>query len=147
MANKYDLTYQCESVSASISFCTHIGGLIPAGKTRFLTYLRVDRCAHQPALTNITGQTALVASVAISNAALAQVSAATTKIPIYLQYVGMSSDSAVVSPPNGSFMKEIPENPDINKPLISVAGDTSAWMTLGVRSGPESRIYAAYYDE
>lgn len=147
MANKYDLQYWHQSITGSQSFSSTIGGLIPAGRSRFLTFLRIERAENPAVATNVTGLTGLVASVSLSNATCTEASAGRL-FNIYLHGVAMSNDSAVVTPPDETFVIQIPEEPHIEHPIVRVAGGASSWMMFASYSTcAQAHVYATYYDE
>jgi len=146
MANKFDLVYWHQSVTASESFTSTIGGLIPAGRSRFLTFLRIERAPNQVVDTAMTAFTGMIGSVAFSNATCTEASAGRL-INIYLHGVGMSTDSMVMTPPDDAYVAQIPELPHIEHPIVRVAGGTSSWMMFAAHTGTTANIYAIYYDE
>lgn len=147
MANKYDLQSFYVSNTAGASHSTHIGGLIPAGKTRFLTYIRIERSAGASVVSIITGITALVGSVAYSDATGVEVSAGAL-MPLHLQQVSNAVGSGIALINEASYRNQMPDRPDINHPILSVAGGASNWMQLCVISaGPGTTAFAQYYDE
>lgn len=148
MANIFDLQTTAQSNTGSATHHFNIGGAIPAGKTRFLTYVRIEKNAQKALNTGVSGITCLIAGVEYSNASGTEISASSrAKLPLYVQGVNMSSDSAPAGMPNESWMKEIPDNPDITHPLIAVTGGASSWMAVQIYSGAASRFFAVYYDE
>jgi len=146
-ANVFDLKTQYESITANTSLTTHIGGRIPAGKTRFLTYIKIERGSQTVVETEVTGISALIGSVAYSNATGLEMSVGAL-LGITLQTIAMSDESGVRNVPNGVFVRELPKNPGIDKPLLSVVGGASSWMGLCVygADGPAGRVFAEYFD-
>jgi len=147
MANKHDLKYQLESVTAGASLSTHIGGRIPAGKTRFLTYLRVEHRIHIAEGSDVTGVSVLIGSVAGSDAAYTTISAG-RMLGLFLNSVSMSNDSSAQELLDEHLLQQLPKNPDMGAPLLSKVGGASSWLMIGVpRSCAESTVLAAYFDE
>lgn len=150
MANKYDLKSVYISNIANISGTFSIGELIPAGKTRFLTYLRVERAgAVTSAATLITGMSAIVASTPIAGThASCEMSDVSGGALMPLHLAGITAASGAGGLPNAVFANQIPDRPEINHPLISVAGGASAYMAVGVHAvAPAVKMFAQYYDE
>lgn len=148
MANKFDLNTVTSQAAAGATNTFNIGGLIPAGKTRFLTYIRIDRTASPPVGTRASGTSGLVAgSTAFYVAASVTNASAARKLAINLPAIVMSTNSGARGLPNIAFVNAIPETPDMNNPLISIAGGTSSYMCVSVKAGPANRIFAQYYDE
>ena len=160
MANKYDLKTALMSVASDGAVMTTIGakvgsGIIASGKTRFLTYIRVNRTSVASGMTAVTGYTdggIIVCGLSsISGAAeFGTYSAATAMtdgmLGISLQHVNMSDISAPGMPPQVALVQNIPDRPDIDHPILAVGGG-SALMGVYVPSGPACRIFAQYYDE
>ena len=147
MANKYDLMSFYASNTANASHATHIGGLIPAGKTRFLTYIRIERATAVSLASLITGVTALIGSVAYSNATGVEVSAGVL-MALHLQNVSNAVGSSIMGIEEASYRTQIPDRPDIDHPILAVAGGASNWMQLCViGTGPGTTVFAQYYDE
>ena len=146
MANKFDLEYQFESVTAGASLSTHIGGRIPTGKTRFLTYLRVDKRIHIQEGSDLTGVSLLIGSVAASDAAYTTISAG-RMLGLFLNSVSMSNDSGTQDILDEHLRQQLPKEPDMKSPLVSKVGGASSWLMIGVpRSCAASTILAAYFD-
>jgi hypothetical protein len=164
MANKYDLKTAIMSIAAGGEVMTTIGakvgsGVIASGKTRFLTYIRVNRTANVNAASAVTGHSAadgggcMVCGLSGMNgaASFATFSMATAMtdgmLAIGLQHVtGMSDAGAQVTPPEAALVQSMPDRPDIDHPILAVGGG-STLMGIYVPSGPACRIFAQYYDE
>lgn len=164
MANKYDLKTAIMSIAAGGEVFTTIGakvssGVIASGKTRFLTYIRINRTANVNVVTAVTGHSAadgggcMVCGVsgcngAASFAAFTTIATALTEgmLAIGLPHVTGLSDGGTCRVPSEALVQSIPDRPDINHPILAVAGG-STLMGIYVPSGPACRIFAQYYDE
>jgi hypothetical protein len=143
MATKYDvLTEFFSNISAS-SGQVNIGGEIPSGRRRFLTYIKIERNSMPTYGTTITGATVVVGSVAVSNGSAANISAG-ARLGLHLAGVGMSDNSGAVGAPEACFVNEIAG--DVDHPIFSMAGPTT-WMRVMFYSGAPTRLFARYYDE
>lgn len=140
MANKYDLkTWKiATAVSGTL---TNIGGTITDGKTRFLTYLRVENVGPVGSACG-TGLAVLIGSQTAATTPTATSVSAGGKLPIrFPKVTGVTALNTFALSPE----KAIPAVPSIEHPILSVTG--SGWMSLIVRSGPSAGIFAEYYDE
>jgi len=145
MANKYDLKTWVKTgltASSTLSNCTNIGGNIVAdGKTRFLTYIRVNRVLESPsagALTSLVigiGETATQSTTAAS-----LLLAANLKLPITFPVV-----SKVTTLEPGVLMHEL--RGSIEHPILSIAAGNYAGVAASKTNGDIYDIFVQYYDE
>ena len=144
MANKFDLKSDYQSNVAGATSTFNIGTLIPTGKTRFLTYLRVSRNEIISALSIVTGVTGIVGSIAYSNGSSAYVSAGAL-MPFDLM---AASNAATSQTFLSDKMFDMEYRGSIEHPLVSVQGGASSWMTVHTKAThPAHRIFTQYYDE
>jgi hypothetical protein len=157
MANKYDLKTAVMSIAADASVMTTIGakvgsGIIASGKTRFLTYIRIERtarCLGATVATGHSGNCMVCAITGISGAAKFATYTASTALSEAAMPFGLAPTQSNVSVPMGitaAMYQNTPDRPDIDHPLIAVGGGSSL-MGIHVPSGPACRIFAQYYDE
>jgi len=160
MANKYDLKTAIMSIASGGEVFTTIGakvssGVITSGKTRFLTYIRIDRTSNVYGDTAVTGHSmadgggCMVCGLsgingAASFAAFTTIATALTEGMLAIGLVHMSSVSG--PPAEGALHSNIPDRPDVDHPILAVGGG-STLMGIYVPSGPACRIFAQYYDE
>ena len=148
MANKYDLNYVYASGVAS-NAATSIGGAIAAGKTRFLTYIRVTRTGDYMG-ASIGGHVMVGPHSAAATGSASDFIASRTLsiiLPVAANGSHTMTDSAIV--------QEVPETPDMNHPILSVAGGSSSYMLAGNAASSQTDatctapvdIFAIYYDE
>jgi len=144
MANKYDLKTAVAVVGGASSGVYNIGTNIENGKTRFLTYIRLERNAATSTV-NVTGLTAMVVSTAKSDMSVSNLSAGTALV-MGLPAISGTSASGV---PEIAFVNCIPDRPDVDHPILSMIGAGSTWMTFAPISSPgvEALLFAQYYDE
>ncbi len=140
MANKYDLKTWMIKTAASGTL-TNIGGTIDSGKTRFLTYLKVEKSDPVGSGCGSTIEV-LIASQTAATTPTAAVVSAGAKLPIR---IARASAATTVGNYPHNVMREMPDSPSLEHPLMSVTG--SGWMSLIVRSGPAMCVFATYYDE
>jgi len=148
MANKYDLKTVVISATANTAGVHNIGSgsaAIPAGKTRFLTYIRAEKT--DPIATVATALTTAVAAVsAATNLSMISAATASAQIALPIGFPKMSVTGEAV--PAKIIDTSIPDRPDIDHPILALAGGASAFMVLQVKAaGPAARIFAQYYDE
>jgi len=157
MANKYDLKMAVMSIAADAGVMTTIGakvgsGIIASGKTRFLTYIRIERTANCLGATVATGHNGgcmVCAPSGISGAAKFATYTASTALSEAVLPFGLAPTQSNTSVPMGiaaAMVQSIPDRPDIDHPLIAVVGGSSL-LGIHVATGPACRIFAQYYDE
>ena len=153
MPNKHDLKTVFQSLTANAEDAVVIAEVstvsaVPTGKTRFLTYLKIERTLGISAEDGATGLTAVMASVATASNLSSPASAVVAgKLYAGLAGVSASTVSTFVPIVDASVKVEIPETgPDMENPIISVAGGSC--MVLHVNDGgPAAQLIAQYYDE
>ena len=151
MANKHDLQYVYASGVAS-NAATNIGGAIAAGKTRFLTYIRVSRSggASMGASTN-GGHVVVAPHSAVASGQVTDFWASRT-LAVVLPNASAASNASLA---NKAIVQEIPRTPNMDHPILSVAGGASSYMVVGngeastvaLAAIDEVDIFAIYYDE
>lgn len=155
MANKYDFqTVIIPSITGGASGVHSIGTAIPAGRTRFLTYIKVERASNleNTGVTNVTG---IIASTGDSAAALnysdlySELTSGLVRLQVKLH--GMST--AAGSGQSGVGMPGICARTEIegtmDHPILAIAGGASAYMVYahGAAAAGSMRLFAQYYDE
>ncbi len=140
MANRHNLKTWMIKTAASGTL-TNIGGTIDSGKTRFLTYLKVEKSDPVGSGAGSTVEV-LIASQTAATTPTAAVVSAGAKLPIRIARV--SAVTGVCNYPH-PHTRTMPGKPSLEHPLMSVTG--SGWMSLIVRSGPAMCVFATYYDE
>jgi len=146
MANKYDLkTWVRQSLlgpnlSAALSNAVIGSDTADAGKTRFLTYLRVQRAR----ITVSSAQGSMVVSVGECDTSIPSgasiMAAANLKAELYFP------GAATGVMPETGYVQELKGT--IEHPIISVAGGTYLGVHVGTAAlGSVANIFAQYYDE
>jgi len=146
MANIHDLKTVAISITVGTSMSTNIGGNIPTGKNRFLTFLRVERTSAILRTTALSGSTFNVGSHAHSGASNPDISSIRAfGLRMYETEASHTSHNHMY--PVKAFMNQFPESPNINHPLCVVAGGASSYMMLSrANSGCQVLAFAQYYD-
>jgi len=152
MANKFDIKTMIGSATVGASSCHQIGSAIPTGKTRFLTYIRVERAGKIATDTSVPILSVAVGSVSDSAAAHATalgVSNVSAGGLLWLGLAGITRTAANADPlADHVFINHIPDRPDVDHPILSLAGTATNFMMVGVKaSGAAATIFAQYYDE
>ena len=147
MTNKYDLETKLFNISGDASVLTYIGtGQIPTGKTRFLTYIRVERITNvTPGAAGVTGMFVAVASSPTIVAGIDAIgslagSLMTTfgKLPLSIATILTMSHI-----PKDALTMEVKGT--IKEPILSVAG--TKYMMLGSPEDTASvAVFAQYFD-
>jgi len=143
MANKYDLkTWVKVSLAATTDAATNIGSsVVPTGKTRFLTYIRVQR--KDAAVSSIPVKSLLIGigSIATSKPTGASIMKATAlKMPIH--FPAASGTGAVLDSP---IIQEI--RGSIDHPILTVAGGSFMGIAASDTAAEKACVFAQYYDE
>jgi len=139
MTNKYDLnTYALRN--AAVSMISNIGGQIPAGKTRFLTFIRVERLAGQD-----PGDPASFIEVAVGSCVTgaADIVNAGSVASYHAKLILKIESAATVDMELDSFRKEVRGSAD--NPILSVAGGN--YMLVAFRESASAAVFAQYFDE
>lgn len=146
MTNKYDLETQVwRTGTASLS--TNIGGLIAADKTRFLTYIRVERLggAEINVGSDITNIEMVVASRTTGATDLADdYTASIADFGKLLVKMASLATGGVLLNLNDRLLKNEVQG-TIENPILSVA--SSRYMILARPQGASASVFAQYYDE
>lgn len=146
MANKYDLGTKLvkDTDAAAACWTTNIGGAVPSGKTRFLTYIRVARKSDiTMGIAGLISQIEVAVACYSTNAST--VTSYTTMLADAKALIRMPlmSMTSVVGTVDAEIAQEIKGS--IDNPILSVAA--SNFMMLGAASGATATILAQYYDE
>lgn len=147
MANIHDLKTWYNSTSSAASLATNIGGNIATGKTRFLTYIRIERSeiASNGAIS-LSGTSFLVGSHAHSSVSFNDMTGV-ANFAIALAELEQSSLEKNANIPDNVLSIHFPGTPDMNSPICQVTGGSSSYMMLcRSNAGPQTRIFAQYYD-
>jgi len=146
MANIHDLKTEAISIAVGASMSTNIGGNIPTGKSRFLTFLRVERTSAILRTTALSGSTFNVGSHANSAADAGDISTIRA-FGLRLHYTEINTQACQAMYPAKAFVNQSGNRPNINHPLCVVAGGASSYMMLARDiSGPQVLVFAQYYD-
>ena len=145
MANKFDLVSYYQSMTDDTKMAYSIGGAVPAGKTRFVTYIRIERTeeAYPSDCSGLTG----VLGVASNLTALSAVSAIAAVLSGAVLEAGlaqMSAGSGVSLSPL-CMMNQIPDRPNMDHPLLSLG--SGKYLYYGLTKAPAASIFVQYYDE
>lgn len=145
MANKFNLETVMTVNGAAASAVISIGTAVAAGKTRFLTYLKIERSARMSG-GEVTGATAAIVSAAETAAGLTYSEISTFKMPLQLHALSNTSGISGINNPGILAEAKIPNKPNMNHPICAVTGGASSYMVLAINSGPATRIFAQYFD-
>lgn len=146
MANKYDLkTWVAQSLigvagTAALSNVTIGSSTAATGKTRFLTYIRVQRA--RITVSSAQGSMAVFIgdAAALRPSAGSITAAANLKLEFYFPGAATNPDNEM------AYIQEIKGT--IEHPIISVAGGTYMGVAVGSAAvGSAVNIFAQYYDE
>jgi len=148
MANKWDLTTVTWSCTGGASSSQNIGGLIPAGRTRFLCYLRIEESRILSAGLTTSGASWTVGSCALTAVSHGDCSAGAL-YNMKLWAYERSTTGAMQKTPRNTYLGYFPRNPgQIEHPIVSMAGGTSAFMIISrSNAGCSAQCFAQYYDE
>jgi len=112
------------------------------GKTRFLTYIRVNRKGIS--LSSMTSLVFGVGSVTTSAPTGTNVVSTTgLKLHFYFPAVSISGTGVMI----GEAMVKQEVRGSIEHPIISVAGGTYMGVAAGSTAGQIADVFAVYYDE
>ena len=143
MANKYDLkTWIRRSlVGSSLGAC--VGSDTAAtGKTRFLTYIRVNRRA-----VTMSGMVSLV--VGVGSVTTSQPTGtnvlSVTGLKTHFEFPAWSVSVTTVTVTERMLVQEV--RGSIDQPIVSVAGGTYMGVAAGSTAGQIADVFAEYYDE
>lgn len=145
MANKYDLkTWTKTALTAGTAAATNIGSsVVPAGKTRFLTYIRVQRDGVPVTSIPVTSLLVGVGSIATSNPKGASILKATAlKLPIYLLAASKTLGAGLS---DRVYSQEL--RGSIEHPILSVAGGSFMGIAASKTAAQKATVFAQYYDE
>ena len=123
----------------------NIGGQVPSGMKRWVTFLTLDTMA----ITGCSSVRLYLASVGVSNPTKASIIATgNRKMLLDLRASGIQASAATGKTkqdltPHGPPL-QIPESPDANKPLFSIAG--GKWLGVWA-SVTTANVFIQYYDE
>ena len=145
MANKYDLVTFYQSMASTGSTPISIGGAVPAGKTRFVTYARVAKTENIK-VSDCSGLTGVL-GVASNLTALSAIStiAATVSGTVLTLGLAETSGASATGIPNLALMNQCPDRPDMDHPLLSVG--SGKYLYYGRPKVPAASIFVQYYDE
>ena len=143
MANKYDLkTWIRRSlVGAAAGAC--VGSDTAAtGKTRFLTYIRVNR--KGVTLSSMASLVCGVGSVTTSAPTGTNV-LSVTGLKLHFNFPALSLGTTGIHVGDSMVMQEV--RGSIEHPIVSVAGGTYMGVAAGSTAGQLADVFATYYDE
>ena len=140
MTNKFDLdTYMLNN--DAVSMISNIGGQIPVGKTRFLTYIRVERFATDvDAAIDLTDIEVAVGSCVTGAADIVNAGSVAS---YHAKLILKIESAATVDMELDSFRKEVRGSAD--NPILSVAGGN--YMLVAFRESASAAVFAQYFDE
>ena len=117
----------------------NIGGVVPAGMTRWVTFIAVDSVGA----ASLNLGTLYLGSVSVSNPSLASlIATANIKMRVVLRGSGISSSNCIMCDGGPPF--QLPDRPDLNTPLFSIQG--GSW--LGVMATLcTMNLFCQYFDE
>ena len=143
MANKFDLVSFHQSMDTNTKMAYSIGGAVPAGKTRFVTFVRIE--LTEEVQSNSSGVTGVL-GVASNLTALSAISAIATvlsgaAIPMHLAEASGANPGFI----DKQIMNQMPDRPDMDHPLLSVGA--GKYLYYGLTDAPAASIFVQYYDE
>jgi len=146
MANKYDLkTWVRQSLlganlSAALSNAVIGSDTAATGKTRFLTYLRVQRAR----ITVSSAQGSMVVSVGECDTSIPSAASITTAANLKAELYFPGAATGVM--PESGYVQEM--RGTIEHPIIAIAGGTYMGIAVGSAAlGSAANVFAEYYDE
>jgi len=147
MANKYDLKTWNKAALASTAAAaangTNIGSeVVPAGKTRFLTYIRVNR-------TPVKG-TCVSAYVTVRIASVTHSKPSHTQMVSGLKMMIQLPSVSKGTPSSGNVVLEQVLRGSVDHPILSVAGGNCMGINTSNAGGAGEQdvdVHAEYYDE
>lgn len=133
----YNIQTVCKQIATKSSHVV-IGSSVAAGKTRYVTYVRVAQVTNGAA----KGSRVVFCSAAASNSA----SNMTAASAIQKLNIGIAS---YVASHVGRKSISLPLQPDTNNPLFTVAASKWLTATLGSAAGTSATcvVFAQYYDQ
>jgi len=155
MGNKFDFqTVIIPSITGGASGVHSIGTAIPAGRTRFLTYIKIER-ASTLENSGVTGVTGIIASTGNTAVALnySNLYSETTSGLVRLQLKLHNMSTGGGSGQSGAGMPDITARTELlgtmDHPILAVTGGASAYMVYahGASVVASQRLFAQYYDE
>ena len=145
MANKYDLkTWAKLNLTTATVAGTNIGsGVVPTGKTRFLTYIRVQRTGTTITSLAVGSMLLAIASIATSKPTAASALKATALLlPIHLPGASKTLGEGML---DQVYSQEI--RGSIENPILSVGGGAFMGIMGSKTAGKTADVFAQYYDE
>ncbi|MFH0904231.1 MAG: hypothetical protein V1854_03475 [Methanobacteriota archaeon] len=137
MTRNIELKTQSRLIASAVATDT-IGGVVPAGMKRWVTFITLDGAS----LAGAKSVRLYLASVGVSNPIVASIVAtANRKMVIDLRASGMTG--RVNLTPDGPPLM-IPDKPDADKPLFSIAG--GKWLGA-TTSRTTALVHVQYFDE
>ncbi len=135
-----DIKTVSKIISSNVATAGNIGGQVPAGMTRWVTFLSVDTAL----ITGASSVKVHFASVGVSNPTRASlIATGNRKWSIDLRATGLERTNSHVAPHEGApFMIPNKINPDA--PLFSIAG--GKWLGINA-SNTTANVLVQYFDE
>ena len=146
MANKHNLVTFFQSMVSTGSTPISIGGAVPTGKTRFVTFVRVSKTEEvlASATSGLTGVLG-VATDLTRMSAISTIAATLSGTVLTLGLAGVSAASAAGAVPAAVFVNQCPTRPNMNPPIVSVG--SGKYLYYGRPKIPAASLFVQYYDE
>ena len=144
MATKHDIVTFFKSITTDAKAAVSIGGAVPTGKTRFVTYARIERTER--VISGFSGLTGLLCE-APNKTTLSSISSYASAVSVgklQLNLAGCSASSHAAIPDIG-MVNQVPDRPDVDHPLLSIAG--GKYMYFAVPKIPAASLFVQYFDE
>jgi len=134
MAKNYNVQTVSENINSGAR-AAEIGGLVAAGMTRYVTFIRVVPMAA----TNDRGSKVFFCSASISGAITCASATVTQKMVILIATASTVGNKAVA----------VPVSPDTEHPLFTIAAGSylRALLSSAVTMTSSVQIFVQYYDE
>jgi len=137
MIRNMELKTESRLIASAVATAS-IGGQVPANMKRWVTFITLDGAA----LGGTKSVRLYLASVGVSNPTVASIIAtANRKMVLDLRASGMSGENELT--PDGPPLM-IPDKPDADKPLFSIAG--GKWLGA-TTSHTTALVHIQYFDE
>lgn len=140
----YNIRTVCKQIATKSSHVV-IGSSVAAGKTRYVTYVRVSQVTNGRG----KGSRVIFCSAAASNSA-----SNITKASAFAKLsIGIVSNAAPASAALSKYMPQktvaLPSAPDTTNPLFTIAASKWLTATLGSAAGTSATcvVFVQYYDQ
>jgi len=144
MTNNFDLNTHLLR-NGTVSMISNLGAVIPAGKTRFLTYIRVERLKSVGVGSSATAIDVVVGSCVTGAADIVNAgSVASYHHKLTLKIASVTTAGIAIQPNEMLLRNEIKGS--IEEPILNVAGG-NYMMVAVIGECASAVVFAQYFDE